>query len=561
LWQHRGHGAIIDRDVRPGSPLSDKTPDTGSAPRPAVDAAAEADPPMQRLREQARRMTGVHLRDLLDDAGRAARLQLAVGPLYADLARQRIDDAVLDALHDWAAARGFDRARADLFAGRVVNPTEGRPALHAALRGVGGDPAQAEAIAAARATLREVAQRLRGGRWPGAGGSPATALVCLGIGGSDLGPRLVCDALAPARGFAVRFVANVDPADLDRELVGLDPARTVVAIVSKTFTTRETLANAQAARAWLARSGALPARLDAQLLAITAAPAAARAHGIAAGSVLEFWDWVGGRFSLWSSVGAGIAVACGPDAFDALLDGAALVDRHFRDVPLERNLPARIGLISVWNRAFLGFATQAVIPYAERLRLLPAYLQQLVMESNGKSTGIDGRPAPLPTAPVVWGTSGTNAQHSFFQQLHQGPDIVPVDFVLVREPAVPPAHPGDQRHRILLANGIAQAAALALGRAAPDGDPHRAFPGNRPSTVLVLERLDPRALGALLACYEHATFTAAVALGINPFDQFGVEYGKVMAGAVERLLAGGDGAGLDSATRALAARLGQPATA
>jgi glucose-6-phosphate isomerase len=524
------------------SPFSDMT----TAP-PAEHAAA--------LDAHRRRLGPIHLRTLLADPDRPARLSLQAGPLHVDVSRQKLDAAVLDELAAWATACGFEARRDDLFAGRIANPTEGRPALHAALRGVGGDADVASAVAAQRSRMTALANRVRDGGLSGFRGGPVTALVCLGIGGSDLGPRLVCDALRGPGDFDVRFVANVDPDDLERELDGLDPASTAFAVVSKTFTTRETLANADAARAWLVAGGCPPDASAAQFIGVTAAPEAARRRGFLPELLLEFRDWVGGRYSLWSSVGFGIAVCCGPAVFDALLDGAAGIDRHFRDTPVAANLPARLGLISVWNRAFLGLPTQAIIPYAERLRLLPAWAQQLVMESNGKSVTLSGAPIARPTSPVVWGTSGTNAQHSFFQQLHQGPDVVPVDFIVARESRTRPTSAGDDRHRILVANCLAQAAALALGREAADGDPHRHFPGDRPSTLITLPRLDASALGALLACWEHATFTAAVVLGINPFDQFGVEYGKVMAGAVERLLAGEASEPLDAATLASAALL------
>ena len=566
--------------MTPAAPASPPAPASPSDPAPtdpiATNATATgptATNPTRTieddLRSAAARLGATHLRTLLsDDPGRPARYGLQAGPLHADFARQRIDDDALRLLLAWARASGFDAARSALFAGAIVNPTEHRPALHPALRGVGGDAAIAAAVATQRARLRTMASRLRDGRWTGWRGTPIRALVCIGIGGSDLGPRLVCDALSPRRDpgrpIDVRFVANVDPDDLAQALAGLSPAQTAFAVVSKTFTTRETLANAQAARAWLRTAGCPPDALGRQLIGITAAPAVALDWGIPAENVLEFWDWVGGRYSLWSTVGLGVAAACGPATFDALLDGAAEIDRHFRDTPLESNLPARMGLLSVWNRSFLGLATQAVIPYAERLRLLPAYLQQLVMGSNGKSASLDGGFTPWPTAPIVWGTSGTNAQHSFFQQLHQGPDVVPVDFIVAGRSATPPAEPGDDRHRILVANCLAQSAALALGRDDARGDPHRAFPGNRPSTVLVVEQLDARALGALLAAYEHATYTASVVLRINPFDQFGVELGKVLARSVEALLAGdaAQAADLDPATLALARRIGadQPAT-
>ncbi len=334
---------------------------------------------------------------------------------------------------------------------------------------------------------------------------------------------------------------------------------TAFIIVSKTFTTRETLANGAAARAWLAAAGAPPARQSRHFIGVTANPDAARKWGIDDDRLLRFWDWVGGRYSLWSAVGVSIAAALGPDGFEALLAGAAQMDGHFEGAPLERNLPAWLGLVSIWNRNALGLPSQAVIPYAERLRLLPSFLQQLVMESNGKTARLDGSPTDRPTAPIVWGVSGTNAQHSFFQQLHQGPDVVPVDFILAARPSIPVAA-GDERHRILLANCLAQSAALALGKPLPEGSSgegwHKAFAGNRPSTTVVLETLDPASLGALLAAYEHATFVASTVLGINAFDQFGVEYGKEMATSVEALLAGaGDPGTADASTRALAARI------
>ena len=495
--------------------------------------------------------------------------------LLADFSKQRIDGAALEALFAMARAARLDEARALLFGGAIMNPTENRPALHMALRGVGGSVEVAAQVAAERARIRTLAEKIRAGGTRGFRGESLRHLVCIGIGGSDLGPRLVCDALAPPRPSAdadganasagmpanaidVRFVANVDPSDLHLALADLEPARTGFVIVSKTFTTRETLANAHAARQWLRAAGADDQGIERHLVGVTANPEAAVAYGIPPDQVLRFWDWVGGRYSLWSSVGISIAVACGPDTFDALLDGAAAMDAHFRDAPLEQNLPAWLGLASIWNRNGLGCASQAVIPYAERLRLLPAFLQQLIMESNGKSALLDGTRTAYPTSPVIWGVSGTNAQHSFFQQLHQGPDVVPVDFIVARRPEVQPAA-DDRRHDILLANCLAQSAALALGKPLPDADAgedwHKAFPGNRPSTTLLLPAVDAASLGALIAAYEHATFTASVILGINAFDQFGVEYGKVMATSIEAVLDGRDDPAIDASTRMLIARI------
>ncbi len=522
---------------------------------------------------EARRLAAHPLRELLVDEDRPARMTLAAAGLVADFSKQRLDTGAVAALDALAVSAGVPAARARLFAGGIVNPTEGRPALHTALRGVGGPADVGAAVATERMAIRRFAERFRAGGFNGFDGRPLRALVCIGIGGSDLGPRLVCDALAPAiapNGASdgaphvapvdVRFVANVDPSDLHRTLAGMDPRSTGFLVVSKTFTTRETLANADAARRWLRAAGADEAGATGHLVGVTANADGAARYGLPPDRILRFWDWVGGRYSLWSSVGVSIAVACGPAVFDALLDGAAAMDAHFRDAPLPANLPVRLGLVSLWNRNALACTSQAVIPYAERLRLLPTYLQQLVMESNGKSARLDGSRIDQPTAPVIWGVSGTNGQHSFFQQLHQGPDVVPVDFIVAREPEVTAA--GDPRHAILVANCLAQSAALALGRPAPDEaageDWHKAFPGNRPSTVIILPRVDAAALGALLAAYEHATFVASIVLGINAFDQFGVEYGKVMATSIEAVLGGRDDPSLDPATRALAKRLGAP---
>ena len=521
------------------------------------------------LQQQARRLQDLHLRDLLQEAGRTDRMTIEAVGLVADFSKQRLDAAAIDGLFALADRAGLDARRKALFAGEIVNPTENRPALHMALRGKAPDPTIGAAVAAERRRISALAEALRAGRLSGADGQPIRHLVCLGIGGSDLGPRMVVDALGPADGapdrvIDVRFVANVDPADLARECSGLPPARTAFVVVSKTFTTRETLANAAAGRAWLEAGGVPADRALTQFIGVTANPEAARRWGIAEDRILKFWDWVGGRYSLWSAVGVSIAAALGPDGFDALLAGAARMDEHFETAPLARNLPVWLGLVSIWNRDGLGLQSQAVIPYAERLRLLPSFLQQLIMESNGKTARLDGRPTSLPTSPIVWGVSGTNAQHSFFQQLHQGPDVVPVDFIVAARCAAA-TRPGDERQRILVANCLAQSAALALGKPLPDadrgrdgqgGDWHKAFAGNRPSTTIVLPALSPTSLGALIAAYEHATFVAGVLLGINSFDQFGVEYGKEMATSVEQLLAGkGDPAAADPSTRALVARL------
>lgn len=533
--------------------MDNKQTSSSTGSRPAIGVRRAA---WRILQREGRRMADIPLRTLLDDPGRPQQLRLEAAGLMADFSKQRIDSGVMDALIGVATSARLPEARKQLFAGDLVNATEQRAALHTALRGGQGNAEAASLAGQERQRIIDMANRFRSGQMQGFRGQPLTALVCIGIGGSDLGPRLVVDALASPGGPEVRFVANVDPADLSRNLAGLDPATTGFLVVSKTFTTRETLANAEAALAWLIAAGASRDSALRQVIGVTANPEAAERYGVPASQILRFWNWVGGRYSLWSAAGISIAIACGPEIFEQLLAGAHDMDEHFRTAPLQSNLPAWLGMISIWNRDILECASQAIIPYSERLRLLPAYLQQLIMESNGKSARIDGSRANLPTAPVIWGVSGTNAQHSFFQQLHQGPDTVPVDFIIARKPDPDSlGGPHDPRHRILVANCLAQSAALALGKPAPDASQgenwHKAFPGNRPSTVILLPAIEARTLGALLAAYEHATFVASVILGINAFDQFGVEYGKVMATSVEAALAGQDASSLDHATRAL----------
>jgi glucose-6-phosphate isomerase len=541
--------------------------------------ALPADGRVARLQAHARRLQQIHLRELIPDEARQSRLQCQAGPLHADFSRQRMDADALNELLLWAQDCDIDGARKRLADGSRVNFTEGRAAVHPALRGPYGPESVREQAAHERRRMAVLVQALRSGQITGYTGAPIQALVCLGIGGSDLGPRLVSDALAPDGAYTVRYAANVDPRDLGHCLHGLHPDTTAFAVVSKTFTTRETLANAAAARAWLRSAGCPPDREAEHFIGITAAPAAARAWGIRHEHLLQFDEGVGGRYSLWSTVGFGAAVACGMPVFDALLEGACGMDAHFFEQAAPHNLPVLMGLISVWNRSFMKHGSLAVLPYAERLSLLPAWLQQLVMESNGKTARADGIAAErsgLSTAPVIWGACGTTAQHSFLQQLHQGPEAVPTEFILLRSSEGRTAR-NDERQRILLANALAQAAALAIGQTRPVGramgpadatdlSAHQDFPGNRPSTLLLLHDLSAQSLGALLACYEHATFTAATLLGINPFDQFGVELGKRLALSVEQALIHADGphgamssqaglASLDASTRKSLERL------
>ena len=482
----------------------------------------------------ARRLADASLRDLVArDPARAGDFALRVGPLYASFARQRLDRDALAALFDFARERDFPGALRSLFDGEPVNSTEGRAALHTALR--------SDLSMAATARDAHVEAKQARGRMSGLvaqlGTSGVTDIVSVGIGGSDLGPRLAVDALAqPDARFKVHFLSNVDGHAAQRVLAGLDPARTAAILISKTFGTQETLLNGGIVREWMGD--------DSRLFAVSANVERAAASGIAPERILPMWDWVGGRYSLWSAVGFPVALAIGMANFERLLAGAAAMDAHVLESPLERNLAAWYALVAVWNRNALGADAQAVLPYDERLKLLPNYLQQLVMESLGKSVRSDGETVSAHTVPLWWGGAGTDAQHSFFQALHQGTQPVPVDFVgVVRGDH---AHAGN--HAALLANLLAQAEALANGQSSDD--PHRVHAGGRPSTLLLLDALTAETLGMLIALYEHSVYLQAVSWGINPFDQFGVELGKQVASRLLPALHGEAEAG-DAVTRAL----------
>ncbi|MGJ4728961.1 glucose-6-phosphate isomerase [Luteimonas sp. SDU101] len=472
------------------------------------------------------------------DAARAQSLSLRVGPLYANFARQRYDAAALDALFALAERADLGAAMRRLLDGETVNATEGRAALHSALRG----DASTAAIARECAGLAREARTRMAALIDALAASDVTDVVSVGIGGSDLGPRLVADALAlPGARFRVHFLSNVDGNAARRVLAGLDPARTAAILISKTFSTQETLLNGRIVRDWLGD--------DSRVYGVSANVERAAAFGIAQARILPMWDWVGGRYSLWSAVGFPIALAIGMDRFEELLAGAAELDAHARDAAPRANLAFWHALTALWNRNALGLATQAVLPYDERLKLLPNYLQQLVMESLGKSARLDGAPLQVDTVPVWWGGPGTDTQHSFFQALHQGTQVVPADFI-----GVVNSEDGHvDNHRALLANLLAQTEALANGQSSDD--PHRAYAGNRPSTMILLDALTPRALGALVALYEHSVYLQSVAWGINAFDQFGVELGKQLA---SRLLPALEGKGEadDPVTRALLGEIG-----
>ncbi|MEA3004115.1 MAG: glucose-6-phosphate isomerase, partial [Sphingomonadales bacterium] len=429
-------------------------------------------------------------------------------------------------------------AREALFAGRIVNPTEGRAAEHSAERGQGAPESVARA-GALHARMRALVDAIEAGAF-----GPVRHILHIGIGGSALGPKLLIDALGRDAGrYDVAIVSNVDGAALEEAVAAFDPQTTLVAIASKTFTTNETMLNARSALAWLEQSGV--ADPYGRVVALTAAPETALEFGVDETRVLPFAASVGGRYSLWSSIGFPAALALGWEAFETLLEGAAAMDRHFRLAPPLANAPILAAFADLYYANVRGAETSGTFAYDERLRLLPSYLQQLIMESNGKSVKVDGSPVGRATSPIIWGGIGTDAQHAVFQLLHQGTHLVPVEFVAAIEAG---DHLDEEHHRQLLINCFAQGAALMAGKASDD--PHRAYPGDRPSTTILLDRLDPATLGALIAFYEHRTFAGAALLGINPFDQFGVELGKELAKAMDA----GEDMDFDASTRALIGR-------
>jgi glucose-6-phosphate isomerase len=489
------------------------------------------------------------------DANRFERFSLSAPHVFADLSKNLMDDRSQALLLDLARQCGVAAHRDAMFAGAAINGTEQRQVLHTLLRNPAptlaapGDVAPeniANELAQVHATLDAMlayAELVRAD-------TAITDVVNIGIGGSDLGPQMAVLALgafaAPGKRF--HFVSNVDGHELDAVLQQVRPERTLFLIASKTFTTIETMTNAASAKAWFEAQGGTD--IARHFAALTTNVAAARAFGIA--TTFGFWDWVGGRYSLWSAIGLPLAVAIGAQGFRDFLAGAHAMDRHFREAQLEHNLPVRLALIDIWYRNFHGFSSRSIAPYHSALRRLPAYLQQLEMESNGKRVDTDGQALPFATAPVLWGEPGTNGQHAYFQMLHQGTDVVPVEFVAVKRARH--SLPGHQP--LLLANAVAQAQALMLGKV--DAGGHKHFTGNRPSTFLLLDDLTPASLGALIALQEHRVFVSGSLWGINSFDQWGVELGKVLARDIEARLASGDAVGLDGSTAGLLRRLRAP---
>ncbi|MEV6336840.1 glucose-6-phosphate isomerase [Nocardia vinacea] len=514
-----------------------------------------------KLRTHQRDLRETRLRELFDrEPGRGPAMTIEHSGLVLDYSKNLLTAETLDLLVELADERELGTGIRAMFTGEPINTTEQRPALHTALRA----PAARSIEVGGRNVVTDVrtvldrmsafAERVRSGQWRGATGAPIRAVVNIGIGGSDLGPAMAYQAL---REFAsetldIRFVANIDGHDITRILHHLDPATTLFVVSSKTFTTIETLTNARTAREWLLAALDDPAAIARHFVAVSTNAREVAAFGIDPANMFEFWDWVGGRYSLHSAIGLSLMLAIGPDNFRGMLAGAHSIDEHFRTAPPRQNIPILLGLIGIWYRNFWHAHTHAVLPYDQRLSRLPAYLQQLDMESNGKSVDRRGLPLGYDTAPIVWGEPGTNGQHAFYQLLHQGTTTVPADFIGVLRPR----HDLTEHHDLLMANLFAQTEALAFGSADDTGPlrGHRDFPGNRPSNTLLLRHLTPYTLGQLIAVYEHKIFTQGWIWGINSFDQWGVELGKVLATKIYAELTTDQPSAHDSSTTALVDR-------
>ena len=486
----------------------------------------------------------LHLRHLFaDDPHRGERLTAEAAGLYLDYSKNRINDETLRLLFRLAEECGLHSRIEAMFRGDKINVTEGRAVLHVALRAPRGQQIFVDGhdvVPGVHAVLDKMArfsEQVRNGSWKGHTGKRIRNVINVGIGGSDLGPVMAFEALKhySDRSMRFRFVSNVDGTDIAEALVGLDPAETLFVISSKTFTTIETITNADTAREWLLRSlGGDQRAVARHFVAVSTNAQKVSEFGIDTANMFEFWDWVGGRYSMDSSIGLATMLAIGPNNFRAMLDGFHEMDEHFRTAPFERNLPVLMGLLAIWNNDFLGAQTVAVLPYEQYLKRFPAYLQQLIMESNGKRVTLDGQPVGVDTSPVYWGEPGTNGQHSFYQLIHQGTRLIACDFIAINQPL----NPIGRHHDMLLANAFAQAEALAFGKTAeevraegtPDWlVPHRVFEGNRPSNIILADQLTPETLGKLISLYEHSVFTQGVIWNVDSFDQWGVELGKVLA--------------------------------
>jgi glucose-6-phosphate isomerase len=492
------------------------------------------------------------------DPQRFPTLTVDAAGLFLDYSKNRLDATTIDLLVDLARKRGVEDRREHMFTGEKINLTERRAVLHTALRAPRGTPLVVDGqdvnadVHAVLDRVKVFSDAVRAGTWLGHSGKPITDIVNIGIGGSDLGPKMVCLALRQYAHPRLRmhFVSNVDGHDMDAALQQVNPETTLFIIASKTFTTSETMMNAQTARAWFLQS-ATESDLARHFVAVSTNVEAIKTFGIDPANMFPFWDWVGGRYSVWSAIGLPVALCVGFGYFNDFLGGAHAMDLHFREAPLDKNMPVLLALVGLWNRQFLGCTSVSIAPYHQDLNRFPAYLQQLDMESNGKRVTRDGQPVDTPTCPVIWGDCGTNGQHAYFQLLHQGSDVTPIDFIATLRPA----HELENHHAALLANCFAQSEAFMCGKTVDEvradlnaqglspADverlaPHKTFPGNRPSNTILMEYLTPYTLGALIALYEHKTFVQGVIWDVNSFDQWGVELGKVLAKKIEAELTG-----------------------
>jgi len=521
----------------------------------------------QALQSHAQTNQDRSLRDLFsEDAHRGGSLSLQAADIYLDYSKQRVTGETLSHLFALVRQCGVEELRDAMFAGQHINTTENRAVLHTALRNQSDRPVLVDdqdvmpAVRAELAHMREFSQRVRSGEWQGAKGQRIKTVINIGIGGSDLGPLMATEALTyyAADELQVKFVSNVDGTHLTEALRGEIPSETLFIVASKTFTTDETMTNAASAREWLVDALGEEA-VSKHFVALSTNLEAVKAFGIDESNAFGFWDWVGGRYSLCSAIGLSVMLAVGPDNFDELLAGFYDMDEHFRTAPLEQNMPVILGVLGVWNRNLLGYDTEAVLPYEQYLHRFPAYLQQASMESNGKSVTKEGDRVDYQTGAVLWGEPGTNGQHAFYQLIHQGTVHIPCDFIVFAQSLNDPDGRGTH-HRKLVANVLAQSQALAFGKTADEvraeGVPeelvqHKVFEGNRPSNMLLLSKLTPRTLGQLIALYEHKIFVEGAIWGINSFDQWGVELGKVLARDIYERLDDDSGSSYDSSTTAL----------
>jgi glucose-6-phosphate isomerase len=508
-------------------------------------------PAWRALEKHHEELRDVHLRDLFAaEPARGERLTLEAAGLYLDYSKNRITDETLGLLVRLAEESRL-RERIDaMFAGEHINVTEDRAVLHVALRAPAGSPYARPEVLDVLDRMSDFAERVRSGEWKGHTGKPIRNVVNIGIGGSDLGPVMAYEALRfySARDITFRFVSNVDGTDFAEATRDLDPAETLFIVASKTFTTLETMTNAATARAWALAVLGDEAAIARHFVAVSTAADEVSKFGIDLDNMFEFWDWVGGRYSMDSAIGLSTMLAIGPERFRELLAGFHEVDEHFRTAPFDRNLPVLLGLLTVWYSDFFGAQTQAVLPYDQYLKRFPAYLQQLTMESNGKSVTLDGLKVDYETGPVYWGEPGTNGQHSFYQLIHQGTRLIPCDFIGFERSM----NPLGDHHDLLIANVFAQTEALAFGQDNPE--PYRHFEGNRPTNTILADQLTPAVLGRLVALYEHSVFTQGVVWGIDSFDQWGVELGKVLAKRIVPELSGDGELSHDSSTNALIRR-------